>query len=108
MTAKRKRNQKRRTRLQKKGTKSATRLLRKRSGKESRFVADVNHRVSKTIVAEAKHTGRGIAVEDLTGIRDRYGNASPNGPRSTPGRSRSSGSSWPTRPRPPGSSSSRS
>lgn len=57
--------------LQKKGTKSAKRLLTARRRKEARFAADVNHRISKAIVRKAKDTGRGIAVEDLTGIRDR-------------------------------------
>jgi IS605 OrfB family transposase len=60
-----------RGRLQKKGTKSAKRLLKKRSRKETRFAADVNHCISKKIVIEAQRTGRGIALEDLTGIRDR-------------------------------------
>jgi len=60
-----------RTKLQKKGTKSAKRLLKARSRKETRFAADINHQISKTIVAEAKRTGCGIAVEDLTGIRQR-------------------------------------
>jgi len=55
-----------RTKLQKKGTKSAKRLLKARSRKETRFAADINHQISKTIVAEAKRTGCGIAVEDLT------------------------------------------
>jgi IS605 OrfB family transposase len=67
----RKRNLRLRKRLQKKGTKSATRLLKNRSRKETRFAADVNHRISKKIVTEAQRTGRGIALEDLTGIRDR-------------------------------------
>lgn len=31
----------------------------------------MNHRVSKKIVAEAKRTGRGIAIENLVGIRER-------------------------------------
>jgi IS605 OrfB family transposase len=39
--------------------------------KEARYRRDVNHRIAKTIVAKAKDTGRGIAVEDLAGIRDR-------------------------------------
>lgn len=65
------RNRELREKLQKKGTKSATRLLRQRRRKESRFAADVNHQISKRIVAEAERTGRGIAVEDLTGIRAR-------------------------------------
>ena len=60
-----------RKKLQKKGTKSAKRLLKKRSGKESRFANDVNHCISKKIVQKAKRTNRGIALEDLTGIRDR-------------------------------------
>lgn len=71
VTARRKKNTRLRSRLQAKGTRSAKRLLKKRSKKESRFVTDVNHRVSKKIVAEAKRTGRGIAIEDLTGIRAR-------------------------------------
>jgi putative transposase len=47
------------------------RLLRERRRKERRFAADTNHCISKTIVRKAKDTGRGIAVENLTGIRDR-------------------------------------
>ncbi len=60
-----------RQKLQKKGTKSAKRLLRKRSGREKRFGKDVNHCLSKAIVSTAKGTGRGIALEDLTHIRSR-------------------------------------
>ncbi len=60
-----------RKRLQTKKTSSARRLLKKRRRKEARFATDVNHRVSKRIVAEAQRTGRGIAVEQLTGIRRR-------------------------------------
>jgi len=60
-----------RRKLQSKGTQSAIRLLKKRSRREARFVADVNHVISKRIVTEAKRTGKGIAVEDLTGIRSR-------------------------------------
>jgi putative transposase len=65
------RNRELRQKLQKKTTKSAKRLLRKRARTESRFAADVNHQISKRIVAEAERTGRGIAVEELTGIRER-------------------------------------
>lgn len=71
VTARRKRNRALRQKLQRKGTKSAKRLLRKRSKKEARFAADVNHQISKKIVTEAERTGRGIAREDLSGIRDR-------------------------------------
>ena len=60
-----------RARLQSKGTKSAKRLLRKRRRKEQRFAKDINHQISKRLVAKAKDTGRGIALEDLSGIRDR-------------------------------------
>jgi putative transposase len=60
-----------RQKLQRKGTKSAKRRLRTLSGKEQRFAKDVNHTISKKIVAAAKDTGRGIALEDLSGIRDR-------------------------------------
>ena len=67
----RKRRRRQRRRLQAKQTRSATRRLRLLSGKEERFAKDVNHQVSKRIVSEAKRTGRGIAVEELTGIRDR-------------------------------------
>ena len=67
----RKRHAKLRARLQSKGTKSAKRLLKKRRRKEKRFAKDVNHQISKSIVERAKATGRGIAVEDLTGIRER-------------------------------------
>jgi len=65
------RNQRLRTKLQKKATKSAKRLLKKRRRKEARFAADTNHVISKRIVAEAERTGRGIALEDLQGIRGR-------------------------------------
>jgi IS605 OrfB family transposase len=45
--------------------------LKNLSGKERRFARDVNHRISKQLVTIAKDTGRGIALEDLKGIRDR-------------------------------------
>ena len=59
-----------RTKLQKKGTQSARRLLKKLAGKEQKFATWVNHNISKRIVATAKDTHRGIAIEDLGGIRD--------------------------------------
>jgi putative transposase len=67
----RKRHLKLRQRLQKKGTQSAKRLLRKRRQIESRFARDVNHRIAKKLVRRAQDTGRGIALEDLKGIRER-------------------------------------
>jgi putative transposase len=60
-----------RAKLQAKNTKSAKRLLKKRARKEARFAADVNHVIANRIVTEAERTGRGIALEDLTGIRAR-------------------------------------
>lgn len=71
VTARRKKNAKVRASLQRKGTRSAKRRLKARSGREQRFMRDVNHQVSKTIIAEAKRTGSGVAVERLRGIRDR-------------------------------------
>jgi IS605 OrfB family transposase len=65
------RNRHLRRRLQKKGTKSAKRLLRTLSGREARHAKDVNHRISKQIVTEAQRTSRGLALEDLGGIRKR-------------------------------------
>ena len=57
------------------GTRSSRRrcrqLLQRLSGKERRFQAWVNHRISKTIVSKAKATNSAIALEDLTGIRER-------------------------------------
>ncbi|MFE5592146.1 RNA-guided endonuclease InsQ/TnpB family protein [Streptomyces sp. NPDC056549] len=60
-----------RRKLQAKGTKSAKRLIRRRSRREQRHAANVNHNISKKIVTTAERTGRGIALEDLKGIRDR-------------------------------------
>ncbi|HEY7022815.1 MAG TPA: transposase [Ktedonobacterales bacterium] len=60
-----------RQKLQKKGTKSCKRLLRKRSRREKRFTRDINHCLSKAIVQTAKGTSRGIGLEDLRGIRER-------------------------------------
>jgi IS605 OrfB family transposase len=60
-----------RQRLQGKGTKSAKRRLKQRNKKEQRFAKQENHRISKELVERAKDTGRGIALEDLQGIRER-------------------------------------
>ena len=61
----------RRRNLQRKGTKAAKRKLRKLSGKQRRFQRNTNHCISKHLVRKAKGTGRGIALENLTGIRQR-------------------------------------
>ncbi len=60
-----------RKKLQKKNTPSAKRRLKKRRRKEGRRAKDINHKIAKHVVAEAARTGRGIALEDLTGIRER-------------------------------------
>jgi IS605 OrfB family transposase len=65
------RNRRLRKKLQTKGTRSAKRLLRKRRVKERRFSRDVNHTISKELVSVAQRTERGIALEDLQGIRAR-------------------------------------
>ncbi len=67
----RKRQQDLRRKLQAKGTQSAKRLLKRRNRREQRHAANVNHIISKKIVTTAERTGRGIALEDLSGIRDR-------------------------------------
>ncbi|WP_131732688.1 RNA-guided endonuclease InsQ/TnpB family protein [Actinomadura formosensis] len=60
-----------RAKLQVTGTKSAKRKLKRRARREQRHTAHVNHKIAKTVVADAQRTGRGIALEDLQGIRDR-------------------------------------
>ncbi|WP_211259751.1 RNA-guided endonuclease InsQ/TnpB family protein [Streptomyces violens] len=60
-----------RAELQAKRTRSATRRLARRACKEKRHATQVNHVISKEIVSVAQRTGRGIAVEELGGIRDR-------------------------------------
>ena len=56
-----------RSKLQAKGTRSAKRLLKKLSGREKRFMAWVNHNISKSIVSS--FNGNKIVMEDLKGIR---------------------------------------
>ena len=51
--------------------KNARRVLRRTGSKEQRFQKWINHNISKQIVETAKGTGRGIALEDLKGIRTR-------------------------------------
>lgn len=60
-----------RKRLQSKGTRSSKRVLKRLKGRESNFIRHTNHEISKQIVAEAKRTGCGIALENLTHIRNR-------------------------------------
>ncbi|MDX3230805.1 transposase [Streptomyces sp. ME19-01-6] len=60
-----------RAKLQRKNTPSARRRLKKRRRKEARRARDTNHKIAKHVVAVAERTGRGIALEDLRGIRER-------------------------------------
>jgi putative transposase len=57
--------------VQKKGTKGAKRLLKRLSGRERRYQTWVNHNISKQIISRAIETSSIVAIEDLTGIRDR-------------------------------------
>ena len=67
----RQRQQKLRSDLQARGSLSAKRHLRKLAGCQRRFQKDVNHTISKRLVAEAERTKRAIALENLKGIRQR-------------------------------------
>jgi len=60
-----------RKRLGKRNTKGAKKKLKRIAGKEARFRKHQNHVIAKTIVQSAERTGRGIALEDLEGIRQR-------------------------------------
>ncbi len=67
-----------RSSLQKKatqGTRTTRRrcrnILKRLSGRERRFQQWLNHNISKQIIAEAKIAQSIVAIEDLTGIRDR-------------------------------------
>lgn len=50
---------------------SIHKLLKRLSGREKRFRQIENHRIAKNLVSLAKDTNRGIALENLTGIRKR-------------------------------------
>jgi len=60
-----------RRRLQAHGGKNAKRHLVEVRGREARFRRNENHRIANELVERAKDTGRGIALEDLKGIRGR-------------------------------------
>jgi putative transposase len=60
-----------RKRLQRKGTRSATRKLVAISGRERRLKADANHVIAKRIVEQHPHAL--IGLENLTDIRERTG-----------------------------------
>jgi putative transposase len=55
-------------RLQRCGTKSANRHLKRLSGRVARFAKDTNHRISKTLITKAKGTRSLISLEDLPAL----------------------------------------
>jgi putative transposase len=57
--------------LQKKGTRSAKRHLKRLSGKENRFRTDINHCISKSIISKCLRHSLAVGLEDLKGIRKR-------------------------------------
>ncbi len=60
-----------RQRLQKRGTISAKRHLKKLSGREARFRKNSNHVISKRIVQKAQQNHQAFAIEELRHIRKR-------------------------------------
>jgi len=69
LNAYREKRQKVRSSLQSKGTKGSKKVLKRLSGKERTTSTIINHTISKQIVQLAKSEGKGIAIEDLKGIR---------------------------------------
>jgi IS605 OrfB family transposase len=65
-----------RRQLQKRQTNSAKKRLRKVALRQSRFVRDTNHVISKKLVACALALKKALALEDLSGIRERAGTVS--------------------------------
>jgi len=61
----------RRTELQRKQTRAARRQLRQLSQKQARFQSNTNHTIAKRVVDTAQRSAAGIALEELTGIRER-------------------------------------
>lgn len=57
--------------IQRRRTRASRRLLRRLSGKEQRFQKNINHTISSQLVKLAVQSGEGLALEDLTGIRQR-------------------------------------
>lgn len=57
--------------MQRKRPKNIRRALKRTARREASFRRDVNHCISKRLVAQATGTERGLALEDLEGIRER-------------------------------------
>jgi putative transposase len=60
-----------RRQVQKKRSRSAFKRLQKISRRASRFVKDVNHVISKSLVQKAIVLQKALSLEDLSGIRER-------------------------------------
>jgi putative transposase len=60
-----------RRQLQKKNSRSAYKRLQKTRRRQSRFVRDTNHVISKQLVLRAHSQAKALCMEDLSGIRDR-------------------------------------
>jgi putative transposase len=61
----------RRQRLQKANTRNAKRRIRRMGQREARFQKDTNHCISKALVKKAAVSRKALALEDLSGIRER-------------------------------------
>jgi putative transposase len=61
----------RRQRLQEVGTRNAKRRIRRMGQREARFQRDTNHCISTSLVRKAAVARKAIALEDLSGIRER-------------------------------------
>ena len=57
--------------VQSKGTRGCKILLKRLKGKERRHATIINHAIAKQVVKQAKSLDKGIAIEDLTHIRER-------------------------------------
>lgn len=55
--------------IQSKGTRGCKKLLKRLSGREKTTATIINHTISKQIVSDAKNRGVGLAIEDLSKIR---------------------------------------
>lgn len=68
ISSKRRKFKKLRQQLQRKGTKSAKRRLKAIGQRENRWMSDINHQISKTLV-DKYGTGTVFTIEDLTNVR---------------------------------------
>jgi IS605 OrfB family transposase len=69
VNGRRRRHARRRTKLQRKGTRAPLRRPRQRKANERRFATWGNHTCSTRLVTDAQDTQRALALADLTGIR---------------------------------------